>query len=94
MSSRQRAEATGKAKTTPADAGPSVTWRGSTFHLPRPQDTPLEALEAEEDGKHLRALRLILGELQYATFRSLAATAGDVEDFSAVVMAELGPGNP
>lgn len=91
MSTKQRAEATGKTNTK---AGPNVTWRGSTFRLPRAEDMPLEALEAEEDGKHLTALRLILGEIQYATFRSLAATAGDVEDFSAVVMKELGPGNP
>ena len=92
MATRQRAEATGK-PTLPG-AALAVTWRGKRFTLPRSEDFPLEALEAEEDGKHLTALKLILGLDQYATWRSLATTAADAEDFSAVVMKELGRGNP
>ncbi len=38
-------------------------------------------------------LDLILGAAQYATWRGLAAPAADAEDFSAVVMKELGRGN-
>jgi hypothetical protein len=92
VSTTQRAEATRK---TPATTdGRSVMWRGKRFRLPTPAAMPLEALEAEEDGKHLTALRLILGTKQYATFRALAATAADAEDFSAQVMKELGRGNP
>ncbi|MBP2320493.1 hypothetical protein JOF56_000878 [Kibdelosporangium banguiense] len=91
MSTSQRAEATRK----PATAhGPAVMWRGKRFTLPTPAAMPLEALEAEEDGKHLTALKLILGAEQYATFRTSAATAADAEDFSAQVMKELGRGNP
>ncbi|CRK55426.1 hypothetical protein [Alloactinosynnema sp. L-07] len=92
MSAKQRAEATGKPTTT--EAGPVITWRATRFRLPRTEDFPLEALEAEEDGKHLTALRLILGELQYTTWRSLATTAADAEEFSVAVMKELGAGNP
>jgi len=92
MSAKQRAEATGK----PANPSTNltVTWRSTRFTLPTPDEFPLEALEAEESGKHLTALRLILGDAQYATWRTLATTAGDAEDFSAVVMQELGRGNP
>jgi hypothetical protein len=90
MSSKQRAEATGK----PAPGSDlAVMWRGKRFKLPRADAFPLEALEAEEEGKHLTALRIILGDAQYATWRSLAATAADAEDFSTKVMAELGRGN-
>lgn len=91
MSTRQRAEATGKAPAKKADTG--VMWRGKRFTLPPASDVPLEALEAEEDGKHLTALRLILGPAQYATFRQLATTAGDVEEFSTAVTEVLGRGN-
>ncbi len=91
MSTSQRAEAT--RKTSPAQ-GPAVVWRGKRFKLPAPAQMPLEALEVEEEGKHLTALKLILGAEQYATFRALASTAADAEDFSSEVMRELGRGNP
>ncbi|UMP06787.1 hypothetical protein [Amycolatopsis sp. EV170708-02-1] len=57
MATRQRAEATSK----PASPGAAlaVMWRGTRFTLPSPQEYPLEALEAEEEGKHLTALKLI-----------------------------------
>jgi hypothetical protein len=92
MATRQRAEAIGK-PTSPA-AGLAVQWRGTRFTLPRAEDFPLEALEAEEEGKHLTALKLILGADQYKTWRGLASTAADAEEFSAAVMKELGRGNP
>ncbi|MDT8910887.1 hypothetical protein [Amycolatopsis sp. PS_44_ISF1] len=92
MTTRQRAEATGK----PASPGSelAVAWRGKRFTLPAPEKFPLEALEAEEEGKHLTALKLILGAEQYKEWRGLAATAADAEEFSAAVMKELGRGNP
>ncbi|WP_410648156.1 hypothetical protein [Amycolatopsis sp. cmx-4-54] len=92
MATRQRAEATGK----PASPGGNlaVTWRGKKFTLPTPDRFPLAAMEAEEEGRHLTALKLILGADQYSTWRALASTAADAEDFSTVVMQELGRGNP
>ncbi|WP_158885081.1 hypothetical protein [Amycolatopsis anabasis] len=92
MSKTQRAEATGQP--TAKGAGLAVMWRGKRFTLPRAEDFPLEALEAEEEGKHLTALKLILGVDQYATWRSLASKAGDADEFSETVMRELGRGNP
>ncbi|MYW95999.1 hypothetical protein G3I59_36700 [Amycolatopsis rubida] len=92
MATRQRTEAIGKPAASGRDL--AVTWRGKRFSLPSPEKFPLEALEMEEEGKHLTALKLILGADQYATWRGLAATAADAEDFSAVVMKELGRGNP
>lgn len=90
MSNRQRREASGQAAPAPKSA---VMWRGKRFTLPAPEDYPLEAIEAEEDGRTLKALRLILGDDQYATFRTLGKTAGDAEDFSKAIMRELGRGN-
>ena len=91
MSNRQRREAT---RQPPARSEHAVMWRGRRFTLPSASEFPLEAMEAEEEGRHLAALRLILGSAQYATWRDLAKTAADAEDFSAAVMRELGRGNP
>jgi len=91
LTKRQRSEAADNA----AEIAPfKVSWRGKFFLLPRPENFPLEALEAEEEGKHLTALKLILGADQYTTWRRLAVTAADAEEFSTVVMKELGRGNP
>jgi hypothetical protein len=91
MATRQRAEAVGKL-TSPA-TGLTVLWSDTRFTLPRAEDFPLEALEAEEEGKHLTALKLILGAGQYTVWRALASTAADAEEFSAAVMKELGREN-
>jgi hypothetical protein len=91
MSRNQRREATGQPAHAPESA---VMWRGKRFRLPAPQDYPLEAIEAEEEGRTLKALRMILGEDQYATFRREAKTTGDADDFSRAIMRELGRGNP
>jgi hypothetical protein len=98
MTTRQRAEATNtkratKTKTTAAADGVTVTWRGTAYRLPTADDFPLDAMEAEENGKTLTALRLILGDDQYATWRADARTAGDAEEFSTHIMRELGAGN-
>ncbi|MEU7525453.1 hypothetical protein AB0A74_06955 [Saccharothrix sp. NPDC042600] len=90
MTARQRAAA--KSKPAPASEV-AVTWRGTRFRLPTAEAFPLDALEAEEAGRHLTALRLVLGPEQYATWRSMASTAADAEEFSTVVMRELGVGN-
>ncbi|TWP47478.1 hypothetical protein FKR81_32505 [Lentzea tibetensis] len=68
-------------------------WRGKRYKLPAPEDYPLDAIEAEEQGRTLTALRLILGDTQYDTFRAEAKTTGDAEDFSKAIMRELGRGN-
>lgn len=93
MSQRQRQEATGKYTPGPKP-GSAVMWRGKRYSLPAPQDYPLEAIEAEENGRTLTALRIILGEDQYAAFRRDAKTTGDADDFSRAIMRELGRGNP
>ena len=68
-------------------------WRGKRFTLPTPENYPLDAIEAEEDGRTLAALRMILGTEQYATFREIAKTTGDAENFSQAIMRELKRGN-
>ena len=64
-------------------------WRGKRFTLPTPENYPLDAIEAEEDGRTLAALRMILGTEQYATFREIAKTTGDAENFSQAIMRHL-----
>lgn len=104
MTARQRTEATTKRATNakrtntkaPALAvtdAVTVTWRGTVYALPTADEFPLDALEAEENGKTLTALRLILGDDQYAIWRADARTAGDAEEFSTHIMRELGAGN-
>jgi hypothetical protein len=90
LSTRQRREAHGQPATAATHA---VMWRNKRYKLPAPEDYPLDAIEAEEQGRTLTALRLILGEDQYATFRADAKTTGDAEDFSRAIMRELGRGN-
>ncbi|NUT47323.1 MAG: hypothetical protein HOV94_08425 [Saccharothrix sp.] len=91
MSRSQRREATGQPSARTEHA---VMWRGKRFVLPSADDFPLDAIEAEEQGRVLQSLRLILGEDQYATWRTVAKTAADAEHFSRTIMRELGRGNP
>lgn len=93
MSRNQRREATGNPTPGPRSEH-AVMWRGKRFVLPSADEFPLDAIEAEEQGKVLLSLRMILGEEQYATWRTLARTAGDAEHFSKTIMRELGRGNP
>ncbi|MFE9747555.1 hypothetical protein ACFYOT_21850 [Saccharothrix saharensis] len=93
MSRSQRREATNR-PTAPARSEHAVMWRGTRFTLPSASEFPLAAIEAEEEGKVLLSLRLILGDEQYKTWRSLAQTAADAEHFSQTIMRELGRGNP
>lgn len=92
MSRSQRREATGRPPAPPRSET-AVMWRGRRFTLPSAAEFPLAAIEAEEEGRMLHSLRLILGDQQYLTWRSLATTAGDAEDFSQTIMRELGRGN-
>lgn len=90
MSDRQRREATG----APAAAsGTALMWRGKQFTLPTPENYPLDAIEAKQEGRTLAARRMILGEARYRTFRALAHTTGDAENFSRAIMRELKQGN-
>ncbi|TQM83228.1 hypothetical protein FHX81_5646 [Saccharothrix saharensis] len=91
MSRSQRREATNRPA---ARSEHAVMWRGKRFTLPSASEFPLAAIEAEEEGKVLLSLRLILGDEQYTTWRGLATTAADAEHFSQTIMRELGRGNP
>lgn len=93
MSQRQRREASGT--TDPGGKpGAAMMWQGTRFTLPQPEDYPLEAIEAEENGQILKTIELILGDEQYATFRSKARTAGDAVNFLKSMARQVGRGNP
>jgi len=79
LSATQRAEAIGTPSTP--EARLPAPRRGTRLTLPRAEDFPLNAREAEEDDKHLTALTLILGADQYTTWRRLTTTAAHAEEF-------------
>jgi hypothetical protein len=97
MSARQRTEATGKAFTKITDT--AVFWRGRRFKLPPASAVPLEALEAEEDGKYLtvptlRELRGCLAPSGRLVVVGCYREAGPVDLFAARPASEaraLGP---
>lgn len=53
---------------------------GETYTVPTPKLWPLEAGDAEESGRPLESLKIILGPKQYKLFRSVPRTLGDAED--------------
>ena len=84
---RRRTAATQKKD---AVTGRAIVWRGKSFTIPVPAQIPLDALEAMEDGKAIKALRGIFGEKQYASFREVAKVAADVDEFMQLVGEKLG----
>jgi len=70
----------------------TLTWREQAFTLPATiEDCPIEVIEAMEAGKGLGIVRGILGESQYAAFKTKhRPTVRDLNAFSEVIMAALG----
>lgn len=58
---------------------------GQEYQIPPARDWPIEATDALSSGALSAALRLLLGEDQYATFMVNKPTVGDVEDLMKAV---------
>lgn len=55
------------------------THEGTEFRVPHPLDFPLELLETDNE---IEAIRLILGEDQWATYKATNPTVGDFYELS------------
>lgn len=61
------------------------TFGGENFTLPPSKEWPLEATDFLADGHIGPAMKVLLGDRQWATFSALGATVGDLKDlFSAL----------
>lgn len=63
----------------------TFSFGGQEYEIASPRQWPIEATEAMSTGALTTALRLLLGEEQYATFMVNKPTIGDVEDLMTAV---------
>lgn len=56
----------------------TLTFDGKTYTVSPPEEWDLDTLENFEDGKVIAATRAILGERQWATFKSVPRKIADV----------------
>lgn len=50
------------------------------YTLPHPKLWPIEAVEAQEEGRMIGVLKALLGEAQYAKFKRKQRTVQDIND--------------
>ncbi|MFD7336670.1 hypothetical protein ACFV98_11785 [Streptomyces violascens] len=87
----QSASAKAAAKKAEAEAGPvSFEHRGLTFEIPNALDMPLELLEAEDE---LTAVRLIVGDDQWAAYKATRPTIRQFGEFADLVAKASGQGD-
>lgn len=61
----------------------TVEFREQKYTVPKEfRNWPLEAVEAQENGRMVGAVKELLGPEQYATLRKTANTVGDLEEFT------------
>lgn len=68
-------------------------FEGETYEIPASADWPLSAVEALEDEKGVRFARELLGPEQWAAFRSVPRTVGDLDRFAQAMQEAAGLGN-
>ncbi|WP_382465722.1 hypothetical protein ACFIN9_24720 [Streptomyces noursei] len=74
-----------------AEAGPTTfEHRGITFEVPNALDMPLELLEAEDE---LTAVRLIVGDEQWAAYKATRPTIREFGEFADLVAKASGQGD-
>jgi len=64
-------------------------FEGETYTIPPAKLWPLSVLRAQEDGKMITAIELLLGKDQMAKFESKPRTMGDLEDLLEVAFASV-----
>lgn len=73
------------------DDSPAVikfTFRDAEYTVPQREDWPIEALEAQEEGRMVGALKELMGS-QWFTFRKTSKTAKDLEEFAEALFAAV-----
>ncbi len=63
---------------------------GEQYVLPPALDWDVEVFEAGEDGKIVTAVRTLLGDKQWATYKSKKRTLGDTSELWSAALASLG----
>lgn len=82
---------TAKAEATSAPI--EFEFEGENYSIPPASEWDLDALEAWEEGKVATLVRALLGPEQYATFRSVPRTVGDLSRFAETLQDAVGAGN-
>ena len=76
------------------DATTPVQWRGLTFNIPSdPDDFPVDAIMAAEQGKVFTSLELILGPKAWAEFMKTKPVRRDGIDLNSAITKALGLGD-
>lgn len=79
-------------KTVEAEVNNTETtfeYKNGSFTVPPARKWPLEAIEAQEEGKITGFLKGLLGADQYAALRKEARTLEDLDEFVGVLFASL-----
>ncbi|MFF1812388.1 hypothetical protein ACFVXW_25305 [Streptomyces sp. NPDC058251] len=70
-----------------------VEFNGDTFLVPPADDWDIDVLEAIDDQRMTHALKALLGDDQYATFRKTNRKVADLGKFFEVAGKAVGAGN-
>lgn len=70
-----------------------VEFNGDTYEVPPAEDWDLTVLEAIDENRLTAALRALLGDDQYATFRAKNTKVRDLGAFFEVAGKKVGAGN-
>lgn len=71
----------------------TVTFHGASYSVPPADDWDLTVLEEIDAGRSTSALRALLGDEQYATFREKHTKVSALKEFFAVAGKAVGAGN-
>ncbi|WP_030737207.1 hypothetical protein [Streptomyces sp. NRRL S-31] len=70
-----------------------IEYNGDTYSVPPAEDWDLDVLEAIDDQRMTHALKALLGDDQYATFRKSNRKVADLGKFFEVAGRAVGAGN-
>lgn len=78
------------AKTEATKKTVSFTYEGEKYTIPTTKEWDLEVIEAIEDEKIVAVVRGILGDAQWATFKSKSRKVADLNDFFSAISKATG----
>jgi len=68
--------------------GGKFTYKDEEYTVPQRDDWPIDALEAQEEGRIVAALKELLGD-QWTKFRKVGKTAKDLDEFCEAMFAAV-----
>jgi tRNA U38,U39,U40 pseudouridine synthase TruA len=71
----------------------AIEFNGETYDVPASEEWDIDVLEAIDDQRMTHALKSLLGEDQYATFRKSNRKVADLAKFFEVAGKAVGAGN-